>query len=93
MVSGQRKSLKRRHLVVSLSGSVGVGHTRGDPTRRISALEILTHFLLIKGGKALLRTRLSLISDNQAKIFGLLNQKDQTDAHLCLPDAAHCDAP
>ena len=76
----------------------GVGHTRGDPTRRISALEmfgtlILTHFLLIKGGKALLRTRLSLISDNQAKIFGLLNQKDQTDAHLCLPDAAHCDAP
>ena len=35
-------------------------HKDGDPTRRISALEmfgtlILTHFLLAKGGKALLR--------------------------------------
>ena len=53
----------------------------GDPTtRRISALElfgtlILTHFLLIKAGKALLRTRPSLISDNQGNIFALLNQR------------------
>jgi len=36
---------------------------------------ILTHFLLLMGGKALLRTRLSLISDNQGNIFALLNQK------------------
>ena len=25
--------------------------------------------------------------------FWTLEPKDQTDAHLCLPDAAHCDAP
>ena len=55
-------------------------HKDGDPTRRIAALEmfgtlILTHFLLILGGKTLLRTRLSLISDNQGNIFALLNQK------------------
>ena len=36
---------------------------------------IRTHFLLLMGGKALLRTRLSLISDNQGNIFALLNQK------------------
>ena len=36
---------------------------------------ILTHFLLTLGGKSLLRTRLSLISDNQGNIFALLNQK------------------
>ena len=57
-------------------------HKDGDPTRRIAALEmfgtlILTHFLLILGGKSLPRTRLrlSLISDNQGNIFALLNQK------------------
>ena len=55
-------------------------HKDGDPTRRIAALEmygklILTHFLLTLGGKSLLRTRLSLISDNQGNIFALLNQK------------------
>ena len=52
----------------------------GDPTRRIAALEmfgtlILTSLLISKGGKSLLRTRLSLISDNQGNIFALLNQK------------------
>jgi len=36
---------------------------------------ILTHFLLTLGGRSLLRTRLSLISDNQGNIFVLLNQK------------------
>ena len=36
---------------------------------------ILTHFLLALGGKSLLRTRLSLISDNQGNVFALLNQK------------------
>ena len=56
-----------------------LGHTK-RATRRISALElfgtlILTHFLLIKAGKALLRTRPSLISDNQGNIFALLNQR------------------
>jgi hypothetical protein len=53
---------------------------------------ILTYFLLIKGGRTLLRTRLSLISDNQGNIFAF-EPKDQTDAHLCLSDAAHHDAP
>ena len=55
-------------------------HQDGDPTRRIAALEmfgtlILTYFLLQRGGKTLLRTRLSLISDNQGNIFAMLNQK------------------
>ena len=55
-------------------------HKEGDPTRRISTLEmfgtlILTHFLLQLGGKSLLRSRLSLISDNQGNIFALLNKK------------------
>ena len=55
-------------------------HKDGDPTRRIATLEmfgtlILTHFLLALGGKSLLRTRLSLISDNQGNVFALLNQK------------------
>ena len=55
-------------------------HQEGDPTRRIAALEmfgtlILTYFLLQRGGKTLLRTRLSLISDNQGNIFAMLNQK------------------
>lgn len=54
-------------------------HKDGDPTRRIAALDMfgtpVTHFLLILGGKSLLRTRLSLISDNQGNIFALLNQK------------------
>ena len=55
-------------------------HKDGDPTRRIAALDmfgtlILTHFLLILSGKSLLRTRLSVISDNQGNIFALLNQK------------------
>jgi hypothetical protein len=36
---------------------------------------ILTHFLSTLGGKSLLRTRLSLLSDNQGNIFALLNQK------------------
>ena len=36
---------------------------------------ILTSLLISKGGKSLLRTRLSLISDNQGNIFALLNQK------------------
>ena len=55
-------------------------HKDGDPTRRIAALDmfgtlILTHFLLTLGGRSLLRTRLSLISDNQGNTFALLNQK------------------
>ena len=36
---------------------------------------ILTYFLLQRGGKTLLRTRLSLISDNQGNIFAMLDQK------------------
>ena len=28
-----------------------------------------------------------------SQFFWTLEPKDQTDAHLCLPDAAHCDAP
>eukprot|EP00435_Cladocopium_sp_Y103_P021864 s134_g5.t1 len=55
-------------------------HKDGDPTRRIAALEmfgtlILTFLLIQKGGRSLLRTRLSLISDNQGNVFALLNQK------------------
>ena len=38
---------------------------------------ILTHFLLTLGGRSLLRTRLSLISDNQGNTFALLNQKSK----------------
>ena len=72
-------------------------HKKGDPTRRISALEmlgtlILAQFLLIKGGRTLLRTRLSLISDNQGNIFPFLNQKTK-QMPICLSDAAHRDAP
>lgn len=36
---------------------------------------ILTAFLVEKGGRSLLRSKLSLISDNQGNIFALLNQK------------------
>lgn len=67
------------HFVVPLSDHPWA-HKNGDPTKRIAALEmfgtlILTFFLLMKGGKSLLRTRLALISDNQGNIFALLNQK------------------
>ena len=43
---------------------------------------ILTHFLLAKGGKALLRTRLSPISDNKINFFCITEPEDQTDACL-----------
>ena len=51
----------------------------GDSTRRISALEmlgtlILATFLILRSGSAMLRLKLSLISDNQGNIFALLNQ-------------------
>ena len=73
-------------------------HKDGDPTRRIATLEmfgtlILTHFLLTLGGKSLLRTRLSLISDNQGNIFALLNQKTKAYADLSIPHATHCHDP
>lgn len=56
---------------------------------------ILTNFLLILGGKSLLRTRLSLISDNQGNIYALLNQKTKHIAHanFGLLNAAHCHDP
>ena len=50
-------------------------HEDGDPTRRISSLEMFGTSSCSWEAKALLRTRLSLISDNQGNIFALLNQK------------------